>query len=231
VRRSTDGGATFGPTASAADVTTAGVLQGRFATAPIQLSLAVDTSEGPNAGTVYLSWQDGRNRSVPSYGADGTTYWRYRFSDVLLTRSIDGGTTWSAPARVNDDASELNVDHFFPTLTVDRNGRLYALFYDRRNDPRNFLIDTYVATSDDGGLTFANSRLTQESMPPLTAVPGDLLVNPYLQYFGRKIGIAADSSGRGEGVVAAWGDTSLGNLNIVTRTIGSNDEKIANNDH
>jgi hypothetical protein len=223
VRRSTDGGASFGPAATAADVTIASGLQGNFPLYTLA-ALAVDTSGGPNSGTAYLSWHDGRNRSVRSFGATGWNNGLYRFSDVFLARSTDAGTTWSAPVKVNDDPITLNVDHFFPSLTVDRTGKLYALFYDRRNDPRNFLIDTYLATSEDGGRTFENKRLTRQSMPPLTAVPVDTLVNPYWHYFAHKVGVAADSTGHGEGVLAAWGDTSLGNLNVaVTGTDRDND--------
>jgi len=227
VIRSNDAGASFGPAATAADVTIASGLQGSFPLYALA-ALAVDTSGGPNSGTAYVSWHDGRNRSVPSFGAAGWDAGRYKFSDVLLARSVDRGTSWSAPVRVNDDPITLNVDHFFPSLTVDRSGKLYSLFYDRRNDQRNFRIDTYLATSEDGGRTFENKRLTRESMPPLTAVPVDMLVNPYQHYFAHKVGLAADSTGFGEGVLAAWGDTSRGNLNIATtRTDGDGGDHVA----
>ena len=50
--------------------------------------------------------------------------------NVELTASYDGGTTWSAPVRVNDNASA--VDEFQPNLAVARSGTVSVNFYDRR---------------------------------------------------------------------------------------------------
>jgi hypothetical protein len=48
---------------------------------------AVDLSEGPRKGTVYVNWIDDRNGDL----------------DVFVSSSRDSGRTWSAPVRVNDD--------------------------------------------------------------------------------------------------------------------------------
>jgi hypothetical protein len=144
---------------------------------------------------------------------------------VLFTRSTDGGSSWSAQVRVNDGPLNLNVDHFFPALSVDRDGKLYSLFYDRRTDPRNFRIDAYLATSEDGGLTWKNDRLTPKSMPPLTATPVDLLSRK--QFFSNGVSLPVDASGRGNGVIAAWADSSLGNLNIATARTDQDDDRVA----
>src|SRR5262252_3734833 len=74
---------------------------------------------------------------------------KYCFGDALFSRSVDGGATWSAaPIRVNDDPVTSKADHLFPAVAVDEDGQLAVVFYDRRRDGRNFLIDTFVATSD-----------------------------------------------------------------------------------
>lgn len=50
--------------------------------------------------------------------------------NVLMTASYDGGTTWSTPIQVNDNASA--VDGFQPNLTVAGDGAVSVAFYDRR---------------------------------------------------------------------------------------------------
>ena len=50
--------------------------------------------------------------------------------NVLLTASYDGGTTWSSPIQVNDNASP--VDEFQLNLTTSASGTVSINFYDRR---------------------------------------------------------------------------------------------------
>jgi hypothetical protein len=50
--------------------------------------------------------------------------------NVILTVSYDGGSTWSAPIQVNDNAAP--VDEFQPNLAVTANGTVSVNFYDRR---------------------------------------------------------------------------------------------------
>src|SRR6266550_3872418 len=64
---------------------------------------------------VYMSWED------YSTGHD----------NILLSGSFDGGATWSAPIRVNDNANP-NVDEFQPNLAAAANGTVSVNFYDRR---------------------------------------------------------------------------------------------------
>src|SRR5262249_40140237 len=50
--------------------------------------------------------------------------------NILFTASYDGGTTWTSPIRVNDNASP--VDEFQPNLAVADDGTVSVNFYDRR---------------------------------------------------------------------------------------------------
>src|SRR5216683_7909206 len=64
-------------------------------------------------------------------------------SDVFLTVSHDHGKTWSAPVRVNDDATQ--TDQWMPSVAVTEEGTVGVMFYDRRNDPgANLNIDVYL---------------------------------------------------------------------------------------
>ncbi len=122
---------------------------------------AVDDTDG----NVYVAWAD--------YGSGN--------ADVLFSRSLDGGATWSPPARVNDDTT--TNDQFFPWMTVS-SGRLSMDWYDRRLDPSNHLMDVFYAQSTDGGATFTpNVRVTGVSSDP-----------DGLSFIGDYIGIASNAT-------------------------------------
>ncbi len=159
----------------------------------------------PVEGRVYVSWHDGRNASnAEPFSLTGAP--TYNFADVLVSSSADGGVTWTAPVRVNQDPTTNRVDHLFPALAVDREGQVGVLYYDRRNDPQNFIIDVFLATSNDGGQTWQEMRLNRRGFP--SEVAQDLLVDP--AYMGDYLGLSADASGSTGGFVASWGDNSRG---------------------
>jgi hypothetical protein len=217
IRRSTDGGATFTPVTVVTPVTPigdSGVNQGFFRTALDLQGLAVDQSRTSRKGTVYLTFQDGSARQKPDPLGFCLGAPVYCFGDVYLTSSADHGATWATPVRVNDDDPRLGIDQWFPALDVDRSGNVWTAFYDRRRDERNFLIDTFVAKSTNGGATLTNVRATNNLFPPITGWQ-DFVVNP--AYMGDYIAVAADSTGRYPGVIAAWGDNSLGDANVAQR--------------
>ncbi|GAA3943531.1 T9SS type A sorting domain-containing protein [Hymenobacter algoricola] len=115
---------------------------------------ACDVSSGPHRGTIYVNWSDQRNGPSDA--------------DVWLVRSTDGGLSWSAPRRVNNDAP--GHQQFFTWMTVDQaTGYLWFVFYDRRSYPASATetrTDVYAARSTDGGLTFQNFRLSQSPFVP-----------------------------------------------------------------
>lgn len=124
-----------------------------------------DLSNGPNQGNIYINWSDQRN---------GTTD-----TDIWLVKSTDGGTTWSAPIRVNDDAP--GKQQFMSAMTIDQTtGYLYVLFYDRRNYASGNNTDVYLAVSKDGGNTFVNYQINANVFSPISSV-----------FFGDYIGISA----------------------------------------
>ena len=113
-----------------------------------------DLSGGPNHGTIYINWSDQRN------GITDT--------DVWLTKSIDGGNTWSIPVRVNNDNS--NKHQFFTWMDIDQtNGHLYFVFYDRRAYLDN-QTDVYMAISSDGGSTYLNRKISDTSFIPVGGI-------------------------------------------------------------
>jgi hypothetical protein len=113
-----------------------------------------DLSNGPYCGNIYINWTDQRN------GTDDT--------DVWLSKSDDGGNTWSAPIRVNDDAPGKH--QFFTWMTVDPvTGYLWMVWYDRRNYSDNN-TDVYMAYSTDGGASFTNFKVSEQPFFPTANV-------------------------------------------------------------
>ena len=155
-----------------------------------------------------------RNMSLPTFAvspADGSmaVAWadkRYGEADVLTSRSIDGGRTWSAPVRVNHDARGDGKDHFQPELAVAANGTYTCSWFDRRYDPNNRLIDVVVAQSTNDARSFgANVRVTQHSWNPAIDAPEPEghLSNTFI---GDYQALAADN----QTVHPLWNDTQNG---------------------
>ncbi len=153
-------------------------------------SMACDVSDGPYEGTIYVVWP---NVGVPGQNTGNDI-------DVYLIKSTDGGTTWSSPIRVNQDPIGQGKAHYSPWITVDpSNGIVSVIFYDNRNVAAN-QAETWVATSNDGGNTWDDFRVSDVSFTP-QPIPG--LASGY---FGDYIGITA-LNGK---VYPCWTDNRTG---------------------
>lgn len=144
----------------------------------------------PHAGRLYVSYED-----RTSGGGVDTNVW--------VTFSDDGGTTWSNPARVNDDGAS-GAYQFFPAIAVDPAGTVGLGWYDTRRDGTNHKTDQFFAWSTDGGVTFsANKRIsTKQSDETGGGADG----NDYGDYEGidsNKVGVFAQ----------IWTDSRPGTLN------------------
>jgi hypothetical protein len=119
---------------------------------------AVDHSDTATRGNVYVVWMD-RRFNDPDH------------DDILLSRSTDGGLTWSAP--VVADRTPRGVDAFTAMVDVDAQGRVAVSYYDFRNDVTGDVplsTDFWVTHSHDGGRTFSDeNRLTDTSFDMRTA--------------------------------------------------------------
>ncbi len=145
---STDGGATFAPSW----IVDADVIPIHLPNASYRHdsypTAAVDTSGGAHDGRIYLAWSDDRNGDA----------------DILLKSSDDGGASWSSIVRVNDDAG--TAGQFMQWIVVGPDGRVDVSFYDRRDDPNDYLLNEYMARSTDGGSSFVNVRVSNVSSDP-----------------------------------------------------------------
>jgi len=152
--RSLDGGATWGTPSIVASKSIPFEIRipaESFRGALVYPACDADRSSGPNRGRLSCSWMD--------LTEAGTT-------DILSAYSDDLGATWSSPASVTDPLS-TDADRFNHWLSVDPvTGGVHVSFYDTRNDTtgERFQTDEYLASSSDGGGTFApNVRVSTES--------------------------------------------------------------------
>jgi hypothetical protein len=113
-----------------------------------------------NSRKVYAAWGGGNLEQSYSCGSFHGVH-----SDILFSRSTNGGATWSAPVKVNDDPP--GHDQYYPWLDVAPNGTIWIGWHDRRNDPNNFKHMWYMDRSTDGGLSFGTDLRvgTFQSLP------------------------------------------------------------------
>ena len=134
--RSTNGGANFGVDVFPSSINAiAGDPVFRRNSHPV---IDADNSNGTHSGNLYIAWADDSNGDP----------------DILFTRSIDGGQTWSTPVLVNDDAPGTGADQWFPMISVDPKGRVVVAFFDRRRSPGGRPYEIWGAISRDGGTSF-----------------------------------------------------------------------------
>lgn len=179
---STDGGTTFAPPVLVDD----GLVPAErviliFTIPPPALAV------GP-AGEVYAAWHDARNGD-----------W-----DVFLRRSTDHGLTWSSPGRLSDDPVGSGRNQYLPRLSVAADGRLDAVFLDRRDDPGNVLNHTFLASSSDRGASFGpNLRITAEPSNSTIGTRYDVPSARGLIEFGSRLALLSLR----DRALAAWPDT------------------------
>ncbi len=120
-----------------------------------EAGLVWDATGGPFNDRIYLVYTD---ETVPENND----------TEILMRTSTDNGATWSAPVRVNDDATTRS--QFLPYVTLDATtGTVAVGFHDCRNDNGvpgpggtnmipNDDAEYYGTFSTDGGATWAPNR-------------------------------------------------------------------------
>jgi len=210
VRKSTDHGSSFTPSVKIDNVTATGNgsrLQGGFRTNEFPM-LAVDR----NSGALYATWNDGRNFALPDVAAlDGV----YHYADILISRSLDGGATWSPAVRVNGDplthffrGQSRGTDHYMPGVAVDRTGAVGVCWYDRRVDPANLASNRFCSVSRDRGITWINNLLVPPTSQPWHAT--DTLVNTL--FLGDYDAVASDFTLVNPGFIGAYAFVNVSTL-------------------
>ena len=160
---------------------------------------------GPN-GEVYVAYT-----AIPSDRREDD-------GDIYLVRSLDRGETWDRPLRLNDDDTDRL--QFFPSITVDPNGAVHAMWGDMRDDRADTRYHIYYSRSEDQaeswgftdeetGFHAQNARVTDFPSNPNKGFPGGLFIGDYFS-------IKATA----EDVYMVWADTRLGEFGPVNQKIG-----------
>jgi hypothetical protein len=112
-----------------------------------------------------------RTFTIPQIAADSTGVYlvwddfRTGNANVMLSRSTNGGTSWSSPITVNDVTIG---QHFFSTITSS-GGIISVAWYDSRFNTGTTLsvLDVFMAQSTNAALSFTpSSRVTNQSLNP-----------------------------------------------------------------
>ena len=185
VWRSGDGGATFGPAGTVAE----GVVPPQRVL--IDLAPAPAFALDPTRGRLYAAWETGR--------------------DVMVSRSDDRGSTWSPPRRLGPAAG----GQFLPGVAVAPDGRVDVAYYDRSGDPGDVLAEVVLASSADGGRSFASTVISDR---PFDSIVGSFNGDDVM--LGSHVAVVAHA----ETTTVVWPDTTRGNrttnvVDLVSATV------------
>jgi hypothetical protein len=104
---------------------------------PVRDASILPTAAAGPGGVLYVAWQDARFSNGQRDG-------------IALSRSGDGGLTWSSPVQVNGAPA---AQAFTPALNVRSDGEVGVAYYDLRNDTADggsLLTDYWLTRSSDG---------------------------------------------------------------------------------
>ncbi len=187
--KSTDGGVTWTGNSNAYDCNG---IRGTLAPWSIRTndfpSMAIDMTSSGRRGWIYIVTAE---QNLAPAGSD---------PDIVMHRSTDGGTTWSAGVRVNQDALSNGKKQYMPWMCVDEGGGLNVIYYDNRNSPAGDSVEVMVSRSLDGGVTWTDIVASDRKFRP-APIPG--LAGGYQ---GDYIGITA-ANGK---VYPYWADNTTG---------------------
>ncbi len=196
--KSTDGGTTWTATNSIYDCN--GIRGTLSSKASIRVSdfpsADIDKSNGARRGWIYVVVPE---KSLSPAGSD---------PDIILHRSTNGGATWSAGIRVNQDPLNNGKIQYMPWLCVDDGGGVNVVYYDDRLTSSDSAM-VYVSRSIDGGTTWTDIPIPDSRFKP---APISGLATGYQ---GDYIGI---TSGNGK-IWPYWASNKSGNYQAWTTSI------------
>lgn len=150
--KSNDGGATFSTEQKISDIAFPKLFSGNTSIDGIEDNriypcphIVVDPSD---ASKIYATWTAFGVNSKVSNGLD-----------IYLSKSEDGGDSWSTPIVVNDD-SDAEIHQFYSSIAVNQEGVVFVSWYDQRENEGTSNTNYYMGYSEDGGGTFEQKNVT-----------------------------------------------------------------------
>jgi hypothetical protein len=132
-----------------------------------QIFLAVDRSGTTTNNNIYML------ATVQQFSASNG-------SDIMFSRSTDGGLTFSTPQRITDDPVNQSKWHWFGTLAVAPNGRIDSVWLDSRNAANNIDSQLFYSWSTDGGVTWAPNVPVSDAFDPHQGWPVQQKIGDYI---------------------------------------------------
>ena len=129
-----------------------------------QLWIAVDRSNGPRAGWIYVL----ASVQTPTDPLD-----------VEFIRSADGGTTWSTPVRVNTDPEGTRAFQWFGTMSVAPSGRIDVVWNDTRGSADSTRSALYYSSSTNGGLNWTPNEQVSPTWLSTVGFPNQSKIGDY----------------------------------------------------
>jgi hypothetical protein len=120
---------------------------------------------------------------------------------LFAVSSSDGGTTWTAPTRVDHIPADSMTDAVRPSVAMSPAGEVFVAW----NDGRHGRDDIFIGHSLDGGRTWANEDMRLDMDEPGTA-------------YSRFASVARAGDGR---IAVAWEDDRVGYEGIYLRVRGT----------
>ena len=174
-----------------------------------QTYLAIDRSGGSTHNNIYLL------ASLKGFASPNGT-------DVMFVRSTDGGQTFSAPRRINDDTfSSASKWHWFGTFSVAPDGRLDAIWLDTRNAANNTDSQLFYSYSRDAGDTWSTNVAVSAPFDPFLGYPNQNKMGDYMSIVsdlgGGNVAYTATFNGEQDVYYVRVAPPSLKVLNLSTR--------------
>jgi hypothetical protein len=139
-----------------------------------QVWIDVDRSDGPRRGWVYLV------AIIDPAGTDP--------ADIVFSSSADGGQTWTAPVRINNDPPGANHWQWFSTMAVAPNGRIDVVWNDTRESNQVNISRTYYASSIDGGQTWQGNIPLGPAWDSFVGWPNQNKIGDYYDIHSDRVG-------------------------------------------
>ena len=175
VVKSTNGGTSYGtPVKLVTTYDSYDIGVPAFSSRRILIYVSGGAYKSGTTNNVYALWTDlsGDSGCTAASSEPGTNTASTCKTRIWFARSTDGGTTWSAAAKINNQ-SGLN-DQFNPFLAVDEtNGTIGAIYYDTVNDPGRKKVDVFYQMSTDGGATWQPAVKVTTAMTDETVAGAD----------------------------------------------------------